>query len=289
MAALREQFGQTLANVRAVAVTQAEGKEMTRRLIGWPQLPDKATPRQRDEQQMLEDDLEIPTRRYFRDLGTNAYAAFNAMADIPSHPAQNPRFRRGHPSMERMAGAWLRDFNVAAASPSFTIQGHLEELAGGWPLSQRPGPCRTTKRSAGFRKEPRKRLRAARQGSHCDFFLSQYYPCRIGAQTVGSDCPKRFGRGSDNPKTSGQALTEKTPPPDRRVGEAVAHVQVSPKGVAKGPRARLVTGYHLPGHLEKSGWLVWFPKDTSSCMKTTNLRPLTPIGSQASRAEYTKA
>lgn len=139
MAALREQFGDTLAAVRAVAATQAEGKEMTKRVIGWPQLPDDAKPRQRIDQQMLEDDLEIRTRRYFHELGENAYAAFNVMTDIASHPPQNPRFRRDRPSMERMAGAWLRDFNVAAASPGFTIQGHLKKLGEAQPAAERSG------------------------------------------------------------------------------------------------------------------------------------------------------
>jgi hypothetical protein len=51
------------------------------------------------------------------------------MTDIASHPPQSPRFRRDRPTLERRAGAWLRDFNVAAARPGFSIAAHLEKLA----------------------------------------------------------------------------------------------------------------------------------------------------------------
>jgi len=50
------------------------------------------------------------------------------MTDIASHPPQCPRFRRDLPSLERRAGAWLRDFNTAAARPGFNIPGHLANL-----------------------------------------------------------------------------------------------------------------------------------------------------------------
>jgi hypothetical protein len=38
-----------------------------------------------------------------------------------------PRFRRDLPSLERRAGAWLRDFS-AASRPGFNIPGHLAAL-----------------------------------------------------------------------------------------------------------------------------------------------------------------
>ena len=50
------------------------------------------------------------------------------MTDLASHPPQSPRFRRDLPTIERRAGAWLRDFNTAAARPDFTIPGHLAAL-----------------------------------------------------------------------------------------------------------------------------------------------------------------
>jgi hypothetical protein len=50
------------------------------------------------------------------------------MTDLASHPPESPRFRRDLPTLERRAGAWLWDFNVAAARPGFTIPGHLAAL-----------------------------------------------------------------------------------------------------------------------------------------------------------------
>jgi hypothetical protein len=73
--------------------------------------------------------------------------------------------------------------------------------------------------------------------------------------------------GALEPRSKRQALTETAPPPDRMVGEAVAYVQVSPPGATKGPRARLTAGSKLPGHPEKSGWLVLFQSPTTETMK----------------------
>lgn len=53
------------------------------------------------------------------------------MTDIASRPPQSPRFRRDRPTLDRRAGAWLRDFNVAVARPGFSMAGHLLELATG--------------------------------------------------------------------------------------------------------------------------------------------------------------
>ena len=128
MAALIKKFGETVADVRAVDVTSEEGAEIARRVIGWPVLPDKATPRQRDDQRVLDADLGERRNRYFGELGANAYAAFNLMTDIASHPPASPRFRRDRPSLERLAGAWLRDFREEAARPGFTIADHLKAL-----------------------------------------------------------------------------------------------------------------------------------------------------------------
>ena len=60
----------------------------------------------------------------------NAYAAFNTMTDLASHPPPSPRRRRNLPSLERRAGAWLRDFTTASSQPGFSIPAHLADLAG---------------------------------------------------------------------------------------------------------------------------------------------------------------
>jgi hypothetical protein len=128
MSDLREEFKKTLAAVRSVGITQEEGRKLVRQVTGWPQLPEKPSPWENDEQAKLDADLESRLSSYFEEIGENAYAAFNTMTDIASRPPQSPRFRRDRPTLERRAGAWLRDFNVSAARPGFSIAGHLAAL-----------------------------------------------------------------------------------------------------------------------------------------------------------------
>jgi len=130
MSALREEFSKTLAAVRAVGITPADATQLVRQVTGWPQLPEKPSSWENDEQAKLDADLETRLQSYFQELGENAYAAFNTMTDIASRPPQSPRFRRDRPTLERRAGAWLRDFNASAALPGFSIAGHLAELQG---------------------------------------------------------------------------------------------------------------------------------------------------------------
>lgn len=51
------------------------------------------------------------------------------MTDIAARPPENSRFRCDRPTLERRAGAWLRDFNVVTSKPGFTTPGHLKDLA----------------------------------------------------------------------------------------------------------------------------------------------------------------
>lgn len=131
MTALCEKFRETLNGVRAVGVTRDEARSLVRLVVGWPQLSENSKPLERADQESLDADLEARLHRYLKELGENAYAAFNAMTDIAARPPVNNRFRRDRPTLERRAGAWLRDFNSLASRPGFTIPGHLKELAGG--------------------------------------------------------------------------------------------------------------------------------------------------------------
>lgn len=129
MAALCGDFGKTLATVRNVSVSPDDGLELVRHVMGWPSLPSEPKPWERDDQEKLDVDLQTRLIGYFQELGENAYAAFNTMTDLASRPPQSPRFRRDRPSLERRAGAWLRDFRTAAAERAgFGISGHLSEL-----------------------------------------------------------------------------------------------------------------------------------------------------------------
>jgi len=59
-------------------------------------------------------------------LFTNREAVAKIMASHP--PVRNSRMRRDRPTLQRMAGRWLRDFQDAAKRPGFSLRGHIESL-----------------------------------------------------------------------------------------------------------------------------------------------------------------
>lgn len=129
MAELCGKFSEAIQGVRNIAVTPDEAGQLVRQVIGWPGLAENAKPAQRMDQAELDADLDSRLRGYLKELGANAYAAFNTMTDIAARPPESNRFRRDRPGLERRAGAWLRDFRALSTQPGFTIPGHLKELA----------------------------------------------------------------------------------------------------------------------------------------------------------------
>lgn len=75
-------------------------------------------------------DVRMPHKKALIAADTGDIFSSNTMTDIASRPPQSPRFRRDRPTLERRAGTWLRDFNVSAARPGFSIAGHLSEFIG---------------------------------------------------------------------------------------------------------------------------------------------------------------
>lgn len=75
---------------------------------------------------------------------------------------------------------------------------------------------------------------------------------------VGFPRPGRPGSGRENPSNERSGVDREnaaSTPKGRGGGGACPGL---PSGATKGPRARLVTGSQLPGHLGKPRWLVWF-------------------------------
>ena len=129
MGELRKKFCNTLAGIRGVAVGLDDARQLVRSVIGWPTLPEKPKGWEISDQSKLDADLDSRLKGYYDDLGGRGYTAFNTMTDLAARPPQSPRFRRDRPTLERRAGAWLRDFHTASARPGFSIVGHLAELA----------------------------------------------------------------------------------------------------------------------------------------------------------------
>lgn len=126
---LTRQFQNSVSELRGVDVSPDQGLEITRRVIGLPDLPEKPTPRMVADQQTLDADLCHRRNRYFAELGANAYSVLNVLTDFASHPPDgNSRMRRDRPTLQRMAGRWLRDFQDAAKRPGFSLKAHIEGL-----------------------------------------------------------------------------------------------------------------------------------------------------------------
>ena len=128
MGELREKFRNTLAGIRGVAIGLDDARQHVRSVSGWPKQPEEPKDWEKTDRSALDADLHTRLQGYFRELGGNAYAAFNTLTDLAARPPQSPRFRRDRPTLERRAGAWLRDFHIAASRPGFSISGHLAEL-----------------------------------------------------------------------------------------------------------------------------------------------------------------
>ena len=76
----------------------------------------------------LDGHLHEISNRYFRELGGNAYAVFNAITDFASHPPSNRLLHRDRHSLQRRAGAWLNDFSQKCRQPDFDLNNYTAGL-----------------------------------------------------------------------------------------------------------------------------------------------------------------
>jgi hypothetical protein len=67
--------------------------------------------------------------KYALELGTNAYAALNAMTEFASRPPTNRCVYRDRNSYQRLAGEWAADFQKACQKLGFVFNDYLAELA----------------------------------------------------------------------------------------------------------------------------------------------------------------
>jgi hypothetical protein len=139
MEALIRDFRSAMTDVRDTGVTLQESEEIARRVIGWPQLTEKPTAAQQADQADLDADLHERSGGYFRQLGPNAYATLNLLTDLASRPPRSKRVRRDRPTLERLAGAWLRRFRAEAREPGFSVARHIGGLPGNLSATGRRG------------------------------------------------------------------------------------------------------------------------------------------------------
>lgn len=78
------------------------------------------------------DDLSVQLNdlcaKYADELGENAYAVFNAITDFASHPPVNRCVHRERHSLQKLAGAWLSEFQGVCSAKDFNLGHYLVEL-----------------------------------------------------------------------------------------------------------------------------------------------------------------
>jgi hypothetical protein len=93
-----------------------------------PQSPDDLSARGQELFGPLKLDAESRVQKNAQELGTNAYALFNAVTDFASRPAVLRDFRRSQHSMQTQAGRWLREFDeLLQKTPKPDIADYLGE------------------------------------------------------------------------------------------------------------------------------------------------------------------
>ena len=125
--ALRQSFIGTAERLMGFHVSRDDALALVFRGLGLP-LPPEASSKgpARDTFLALRDAARERFERYEGSLGSNAYAAFNAMTDFASHPPDVPRFRRTPHSLQAAAGEWAEEFgNMLATDNAFDLRSHL--------------------------------------------------------------------------------------------------------------------------------------------------------------------
>lgn len=123
--ALRESFIGTAERLMGFQVAKDDALALVFRGLGLP-LPEKsAEAPARETFLALRDAARERIGRYEKSLGSNAYAAFNAMTDLASHVPDVPRFRRSPHSLQAAAGAWAEEFGRFLKSDDFGLGAYL--------------------------------------------------------------------------------------------------------------------------------------------------------------------
>lgn len=80
---------------------------------------------------VLSQHLRALCSRYRDDLGENAYAVFNAITELASHPPANRCIHRDRHSFQQLTGNWMSQFGEECRRPDFSISDYLKRLNNG--------------------------------------------------------------------------------------------------------------------------------------------------------------
>ena len=142
LAQFKSDFTQSMAALRACTVERSQFERLVcvvlqlnpPKPIKGSSLPsasicDGAAPTQvHPEWHALQEHLSEMSDRYANELGSNAYAAFNAVTEFASRPLENRCVHRDRHSLQRLAGTWLAGFNTAGKKPGFSFIDYLQHM-----------------------------------------------------------------------------------------------------------------------------------------------------------------
>jgi hypothetical protein len=126
LASLRTTFVDSLAGLRKCVVAQPKLSRLLRTALVL-RVPAPNTTNEMDWG-VLEVHINEICDRYAKELGENAYAAFNAITEFASHPPDNRCVHRDRNSLQRLAGSWLTSFKADCQKPGFSIDSYLDQL-----------------------------------------------------------------------------------------------------------------------------------------------------------------
>ena len=118
-----------LESVRDLGLTVEQSLLASEKVLGIArETPGDKPVRQRARRELW---LEIEGRlaAYRSEVGNNAYAVFNTFTDLAARPPRSPHFRKDRQTLEKRAGAWLKNLATGASSPSFSVESWLEKPA----------------------------------------------------------------------------------------------------------------------------------------------------------------
>jgi hypothetical protein len=123
---LKARFGDYVAALRACPVPRKDLAPFVCRVLAFrPPDPLKPNPREADDWRALNAIVVDLCNRYAADLGDNAYAVFNAVTELASHPPPNRLVPRERNSLQRSAGEWVSDFSQLCRHPGFDLTRYL--------------------------------------------------------------------------------------------------------------------------------------------------------------------
>ncbi len=123
---LKARFGDYVAALRDCPVPRKDLAPFVCRVLAF-RPPDflKPNTREADDWSALSAIVVDLCNRYAADLGDNAYAVFNAVTELASHPPSNRLVRRERNSLQRSAGEWVSDFSQLCRQPGFDLTRYL--------------------------------------------------------------------------------------------------------------------------------------------------------------------